>query len=283
MVTCLIRNNFYSRSLQQLYITEEKFLNLVQHPLIGQVKEQLPLAIYGHLIEHPYPSPENSNLAYYFSENVSRLDLLQLDYDSGISIDEWKREFKQFRHIIYTSHSHGFKGNSDRFRVLIPLDKPIYKEDMGRFYKQAMTDFWGCDPSCFDRGHCQLLPAIRTKDAPYRYDIKLDGLRFELPAERIAKLQEDEQKVSVFNEALFNFYSQYRTDDEDHKRENLLKWAEKKLSEAMEGSRNSTCFQVLSYLKKNGFDYYDVAPLSYCLSDDFQKEYDKMARRMFKM
>ena len=63
------------------------------------------------------------------TENVRQVDAFLIDYDGGNRFDNVHSSLKaaNITHYMYTSFSHGdvSKGTCDRFRVLIPLQKPL--------------------------------------------------------------------------------------------------------------------------------------------------------------
>lgn len=281
----LLRKNFYDTALHEVAIERSRFLDLIRHPIVNPTKEDIPLGIYGKLVASPMPNSDNSG-PHYCADNVDSIYMLQLDYDSGISIDEWCETHWQYKYVIYTSHSHGYKGGSDRFRVILPLSEPLKTSQMGRFFKSAMAKIWQCDASCFDRAHCQVIPAIRTADSPYRYVIHSEGQPYTIPWDAVETERRLAQQVKDFDSAVLDYNAQWDTrepiePDEEEIRRRQLRWAENRLMEATEGCRNSTAFSVLCYLKSNGFDAYDAQGLSYALDADFQGEFERMIMRMF--
>ena len=102
-------------------------------------KEEAPLGIYGTLVENPAIKPLTLQ-PQYIGANIASLYFLQLDYDSSISIDEWVADNKNLSYVLYTSHSHGYKGDHDRFRVILPLDKPLECDMLDYYFKKAMVN-----------------------------------------------------------------------------------------------------------------------------------------------
>lgn len=103
------------------------------------------------------------------ADNIEYITALTLDYDKQLSMDEFHELFHEYRYYMYTTWSH-FKqkreGGSDRFRVIVPLDKPLYAKFIGLpWLKQPLIDHFRVDDvSCFDRGHWQILPCASSRD-----------------------------------------------------------------------------------------------------------------------
>ena len=142
----------------------------LEHPLIVPDKDHAPLAIYGTLVDSPELDTD-SGRPRVIGANVASLFAIQLDFDSGKSIDEFAEEHASLQWSLYTSYSHGFKEGGDRFRVIIPLKSPMPCDLLGcqRVRKSLMFNFPGTDQSCWDRGHWQIAPCIRSEGAPYRF------------------------------------------------------------------------------------------------------------------
>lgn len=121
-----------------------------------------------------------------FSENKRRnanflkTNLFVLDVDEGCSLSYAKEFFKEYKHIIATSKSHGIEKNgvvADRFRVVLFLDRPIlsdahFKEQFAAF----AASFPHGDPAC------------------------KDAARFYYPCKEVVSLREDGLLVEVVPE-----------------------------------------------------------------------------------
>ena len=113
------------------------------------------------------------------NDNVLNVQMLVLDYDGGLSLEDAKTRFKDFEYVAYTSFSHRKDGESDRFRIVLPLATPIPAS--GRFsdcddlidgsawyeLEQALRDFAGpCDPASFRCNQFFYLPVVPTEREP---------------------------------------------------------------------------------------------------------------------
>jgi hypothetical protein len=85
-------------------------------------------------------------------------DYLTLDIDGGISLEEAKIKFEKYKVLIIATKSHQkpkkVKGQTvieDRFRVIIPFDKRIYRaSDYRETMQDVLTKFPFIDPKCLD-------------------------------------------------------------------------------------------------------------------------------------
>lgn len=144
--------------------------NLFEHPTITKDKDSMPLAIFGTLVSEPEIDPKTGH-PRCIGANVESLYALQLDYDSGTTMEEFKRMFAKYRWSLYTSYGYGYKPG-DRFRVVMPLASPLpcYLLENARVKKNLVWHFGDIDVCCFDRGHFQCTPCVRSEESPYVID-----------------------------------------------------------------------------------------------------------------
>jgi len=275
----LIRKHFYDKSLWHWTPSAESWLRLLRKPFVCANKEEAPLSIYGTLVPNPVRNPVTMK-AQYIGANIGSLYFLQLDYDSSCSIDEWIADHKGLSYALYTSHSHGYKGSYDRFRVIVPLDKPLDCDLQDYYFKKVMVNEWGCDPSCFDRGHAQLIPIIREEKSPYRSEY-VKGKPYSIDWKKVDEERERAHNEIDFRHAVSAFNKQYGPQvNRSEEQERMLRWAEKSLSEMKQGERNMTSFSILSYLKRNDIDFMYIDRLVQCVDPDFVDEFTRMAARL---
>lgn len=169
----LLRPNTYSKYCVQGTCSEEQLLYAMEHPQVFARKEAAPLAIYGSLVDAP-ELDEDSGKPRVIAANVDTLDAIQLDFDSGKTMDGFANDYPGMRWYMYTSYSHGYKGDTERFRVVIPLATPMPCRLLAsRRVRKNLEDFnfKGCDRTAWDRGHWQLGPCIRAAGAPYEFRV----------------------------------------------------------------------------------------------------------------
>lgn len=285
------RPTIHSDFMQQGRITWELLRSMVHNPKVYAHKEMVPVALYGsmgdHLFMNDYGQPRPMGV------NIKELYAIQLDYDDGKSIDWFVSKFgNDFKFLLYTSYSYGYKsavnGVFDRFRVIIPLADPLDCKNLGCYFKRAMQSVFDCDPSCWDRGHMQCIPARRDTGAPYRYYIndKCDKL-FTIDWNIVQHEENKAVAAYTFNLALNNWYAYCdnllgRTrhePDEDEIRQRALTWAQEQFDQCPVGSRNNTMFSVLSWLKSKGVTGDQAFMLTPPIG--INDEFDKMVERIF--
>lgn len=111
--------------------------------------------------------------AYNFNNNTANKDnaisisYLILDFEKSISISSFLEKYKEFKFYLYTSFSHKIKDTSDRFRVIIPLDRDYTIEEYSDYCVKLKMErghcvlskyFEGVDKSCFGIGFGQKAP-----------------------------------------------------------------------------------------------------------------------------
>ncbi len=86
--------------------------------------------------------------------NFIQAEAIGLDFDGGYSLEEAKRDFKPFTHIIAPTRSHQKEKNgviTDRFRVILFLDSPITDCDTFEATWHWCKELWPTtDPQCKD-------------------------------------------------------------------------------------------------------------------------------------
>lgn len=188
----LLKPNQYSKYMQPYSLDSREFLDMIHSPAAVAEKDRAPLFIYGTVVPSPEPDPETCR-PRCTGANVQSIYMLQLDYDSGMGFHEFIRNYDdKFNFAMYSSFSYGFK-QGDRFRVLVPLKQPLDCSVMGQAFTRVMSaEFPGCDPSCFSRGHFQIIPCTRGGAAPYKFAIRqYAGKHYEIPLERIHTVQNE--------------------------------------------------------------------------------------------
>ena len=99
--------------------------------------------------------------------NFFAADWLALDIDNGMSIEEAKKFFWEYKIVIGTTKSHGKKGKNDRYRVFIPFEHTI---DCQYIYKGTLKIFieaTEADEACLDLARffwpCKEIVHVQTK------------------------------------------------------------------------------------------------------------------------
>lgn len=174
----LLKPHQYSKVMEAREATEDQFVEMVEHPQVIPDKSRAPLAIYGTMVPEPELDVE-SGLPRCTGNNVESIHALQLDYDSGMSVDEFRERYSGMRWHLYTSHGYKYKQGADRFRVVVPLETPLPCDllNCARVRSNIEWNFPGIDTSCAVRGHFQICACVREPGAPYRF-MHNDGERW---------------------------------------------------------------------------------------------------------
>lgn len=262
----LFKPNQFSKYMQQCEIKPDDFINMIKSPAVIGEKASCPLLIYGEHVENPELNPE-TRFPRCTASNVKYIYMLQLDYDSGTEFHEFIAKYKnKFSFAMYSSHSFGYKPG-DRFRVLIPLKEHLDASLIGPEFSEIMCrEFPGVDPSCFVRGHFQIIPAIRESRARYAYAIEKSPIHYEVPVEEIKHLIEEREKEREIQRA------EYERRKDEHKEKapdpaRIDEFVNRKLNEFgyAEGSHHVPILRCAAACAARGFEEPDaeIALLSY--------------------
>lgn len=85
------------------------------------------------------------------TENRIQLNVLCLDVDDNITIEDFQERFAQYEYYLYSTWSH--TPEKHKFRVFLPLKKPILAIDMQYIKKRLLKLFSGIDESCLQSNH----------------------------------------------------------------------------------------------------------------------------------
>ena len=164
----LLKRNQWQRCMATVTAPPGWWDELIANPPVMPDKSGAPLAIYGRCVADPDIDP-GSGYPRCTGSNVDSIFALQLDFDSGMTIDSFMEANRALRYSLYTSYSYGVK-EGDRFRVVVPLSRSMPCELLqnGRVRKNLLFHFRGVDQCCFDRGHWQILP-VRNPAGKYEY------------------------------------------------------------------------------------------------------------------
>lgn len=265
--------------MSPIYVSADAWTKVLTHPRILPDKKTAPLIIWGRMT--PEVELSYSGMPRCTASNLDYITVLQVDYDDGMTIDEFVQKYKDYRFDLYTSYNHGFKPN-DRYRIMFPLAERIYMRHICPPTKQLLVDFFpGVDTSCFDRGHWQVLPAVRSNDAPYRY-VRNQGKPLDLfPVKKFAEMSDDYDTYRKLNQQIQELDKIGKQKPKEHNpHAKALEWAQNQIDNTPEGQRNSEYFRILNWLhSKVECDMYDVLDLN--VPADMQDEFTEMVTRIF--
>ncbi len=132
-------------------ITWKEFANdIATERLVAKKKESLPLIGTFTLKD-----------LHRVDSNVEKIFAIILDYDNKLEITR-PEEFSDFpfAYVLYTTHSHTTE--APRFRVIIPLTRPITKEELPTALAGILcyAPMRGLDPGVLMPSRCYYVPAI---------------------------------------------------------------------------------------------------------------------------
>lgn len=181
------------------------------------------------------------------SSNFEIAHFCALDFDTPeFSLSQAiENIFPDFAHIIGTTKSHQKEKVTksgrvlppcDRFRVVIPFEKPISDYRSYRYTMQYYIDRYGADTSCKDGARFFWpSPAVSANEDPEA--LKLDVI--DAPPEK------EERDYSVYRAERF-----------------IPRWIEGLLKFGCpDGTRNTTCFKIGIYLTKCGYQEDEITSL----------------------
>lgn len=284
----LLKRDTFRKDMEYKNISADMFTSLVNDPLIIPCKQYTPLWIFGKMSSEVSIDQFTRN-PRCAAENIDSLYCLQLDYDSGMTIMEFRERFSEYSYALYTTYSYGFKAG-DRFRVILPLADKLPVKYLGTpDIKQELIDYFdGVDVSCFDRGHWQCMPAIREKGAPY-YSYINKGKRWgtdnwsqydDQYASHEQVMAEYRMQLARKRQAIQDAAENFLVVPPCNNFDALLRIAQERIDDTTEGSRDTTLYKTLNYLHDQGVDASDALTLD--VWEGFQSVLeDKVSRIWF--
>ncbi len=107
-----------------------------------------------------FEDPENSDeRPRRCLEHVKKVSLAVVDFDGGRTIKEAMDMFREYEFILYTSHSHSL--SKDKFRLVIPLERPVSGADWIMAWRHLETLAPGLDTQCKDASRLYFRPSCR--------------------------------------------------------------------------------------------------------------------------
>lgn len=269
----LLKPHQYSVSMRNVRVSADSWNRMIAHPMIKDSKDETPLIIWGNMTKEVEVAPEDMR-PRCTGDNIQSIYALQVDYDSGLTIAQFQRDYARYSYQLYTSYSYGFK-QGDRFRVIFPLAEPIYIDWLVAPVKEILHSFAPeADPTCWDRGHWQCLPCIRSADAPYVYE-QHQGERLSFARDNFAELASEYKEGAHWRKEISE-----ADRDPNANHTGALRKAQELIGNAVEGERNRTMWSTLCWLKsKVGADYGEVVGLTPPVG--MEEEFRSMVDRLF--
>lgn len=242
----LLKPNQYSKYMRYMTAGKGWWENLLANPPVIKDKDRCPLAIFGLPASEPELDPDSGYMRC-IGINVQYIYAIALDYDNGITMEQFKDEYRGFQYSLYTSYSYGVK-EGDRFRVIVPLDRPLMCDLLNcKKVKDNLLFHWhGVDACAMDRGHFQILPA-RNPDGRYEfYRNTGDRWDFDEAEYRQWKVQEDAEREQRMREIAAH--------KDDKTQERIKNWLIAQLAELEcgAGTRYARVKSLLAWAMNNG-------------------------------
>lgn len=242
----LLKPNQYSRHMRYFDTGQGWWDKLISDPPVIQNKDRCPLAIFGVPVSDAEIDDE-SGFMRCTGENVQYIYALSLDYDHGVSIEQFMDEHRGLQYSLYTSYSYGVK-EGDRFRVVVPLDAPLMCDLLTcRRVKQNLLFNWhGVDPSFAARGHWQILPVRNPSGKYFFYKNKGDRWSIDSNLYRQWKEEEDAEREKHMREIAEH--------KDDKTQERIRNWLVSQLAELEcgAGTRYTRVKSLLAWAMNNG-------------------------------
>lgn len=279
----LCKLNQYCKYMVHCQVTPDQWMNRLQNPPV-MPKDEAPLVIWGNMADTVEIDPK-SRKARCTGANIKSISALQLDYDDGgVTIEQFEHDMSEWKYILYTSSGYGLKPGI-RFRVILPLAEPMLYQHYNPLLREHLEQhFRGADESCFVWGHWQILPVLRQQGQPYIWK-QHDGELFDLFSQQFCgmvadKWSEQESQRLLKAEEERKQRMQNSTEAAEAARiAGAIRYAQGKIDEATEGTRNRTLWSTLSWLHGKDVPEWDARGLN--VPFDMQREFDGMVRRIW--
>lgn len=169
MISIYEDGGYYKPQCNQRWIDNKFIKHTLEHPQVLQCASDKPNAKrWGWYVgfQTHYPSRKKECFGGYSA--------LVLDYDGTVTIDAIRSVLDAFVGFGHTSTSH--TPNKPRFRVILPLSKPLKFATLGTPGKRYLVDKFGqgtkklVDPETFAEGRFFIQPSVvRGAEAHYQH------------------------------------------------------------------------------------------------------------------
>lgn len=140
--------------LYEFLCKESKFVDdkkhgdlLIPADFVGEDEDHQP-ATYKHKDGNRAPRINKESGGTFVGRealNVKTLCIFPLDIDGGMTIEDAREKFADYRYILYTSYNHMKDGSTHKFRMFFEYDMPIARDDYKVRRKSMLEWFGGCD------------------------------------------------------------------------------------------------------------------------------------------
>lgn len=162
MMLNVYRNHYSNTYIGSEIVTFDKLIEWLKMTIISSDKFGNGTFLIGEMRED-----KHRNDANVINRHALTIDIDDLPADAPV-ISELKERFN-FSYILYSTHNH--VPQAPRYRLIIPLDKPItkkyYKPALQLFEKQLGLSF---DEKAFDWSRCMARTSLKSKESEFVFD-----------------------------------------------------------------------------------------------------------------
>jgi hypothetical protein len=113
-------------------------------------------------------------------ENIEWIDGLTLDFDSGVTVEQFQEKYSKYEYLLTTSFNHDPSQDKHKFRVVIPFQQRVGALELKRRRKALAGIFEGADPASFNISQGFYTPSHPRDKTPVR--VVNSGVWFDLMA-----------------------------------------------------------------------------------------------------
>lgn len=162
MTLNVYKNQYSNTYIGSESVTFDKLIEWLKMTIISNDKFSNGTFLIGDMKEDKHRKDAN-----VINRHALTIDIDDLAPGTTV-IDELKERFN-FSYILYSTHNH--EPQAPRYRLIIPLDKPItkkyYKPALQLFEKQLGLTF---DDNAFDWSRCMARTSLKTKESEFVFD-----------------------------------------------------------------------------------------------------------------
>lgn len=162
MMLNVYKNQYSNTYIGSESVTFDKLVEWLKMTIISNDKFSNGTFLIGDMKEDKHRKDAN-----VINRHALTIDIDDLAPGTTV-IDELKERFN-FSYILYSTHNH--EPQAPRYRLIIPLDKPItkkyYKPALQLFEKQLGLSF---DDKAFDFSRCMARTSLKTKESEFIFE-----------------------------------------------------------------------------------------------------------------
>lgn len=103
------------------------------------------------------------------NDNVIARELFYLDVDDGVTIAEIEELMKDYTYLIYSTYSHDPDAGIEKFRLILPLAKPMAFEDWDVRRKTFIKAYPQVDPNSFKISQFMKMPVLSPVNQKHHF------------------------------------------------------------------------------------------------------------------